>query len=139
MGINQIATGGLFSQAFDNTIGRTHPNISDQQLKLTPKLQNLKIAIISNGSSEALSLVTELKLLGFTTNNFLMDTSFLGIRQATNTSTESTKIYTRNKEFLDLIKTPQNTNSQWQVINETQSKYQLASQYQTSDVVVVIE
>ena len=114
-------------------------NISGSNIELNPAIQNLKIAIISNGSSDALSLITELKLLGINNQNLLINNSYQGIKQATNSSSETIKIYTTSTELTTLLKSQAGTNSDWQIINQKQSKYKLSGDYEAAEAVAVVE
>ncbi len=111
----------------------------DIKSKLPSELQNLKIAIISNGSNEALTLVPTLKFQGFTSENIFIDTSFQPIRLATESSVETTKIYTKNQGLLKFFNSQKSDNPSWKVFEETQSKYSLSEEYRGSDAVVVVE
>ena len=114
-------------------------NITGSSAELNPAIQNLKIAIISNGSSDALSLITELKLLGINNQNLLINNSYQGIKQATNSSSETVKIYTTSPELTALLKSQTASNSDWQIINQKQSKYKLGGDYATAEAVAVVE
>ena len=111
----------------------------DTKSKLPIEFQNLKIAIISNGSNEALTLVSTLKSQGFTSQNIFIDTSFQSIKLATANSLETTKIYTKNQELLKFFNSQKSENPTWKVFEETQSKYNLSQEYRDSDVVIVVE
>lgn len=114
-------------------------NLAGSSAELNPAIQNLKIAIISNGSSDALSLITELKLLGINNQNLLINNSYQGIKQATNSSSETIKIYTTNQELTELLKSQTGNNSDWQIINQKQSKYKLSGDYVAAEAVAVVE